>query len=179
MKIYIHGQNFKVTEALQQKIEHKLEFLSKYFLIYDDTRANVMLKVEPQMQKIEVTIFTKVGILRAEVAHEDLYAAIDLVIDKLEDQIVRQKTRLSRKHRSNLAESFVEIERSTPEISEDDVPVRTKTINPEPMDLEEAILRMEMLGHSFFIYFDKESDQYAVIYKRNEGGFGLIEIENR
>ena len=90
MKFYIYGQNVSITDAMQARIEKKLSFLEKYFIIDDETVANVIVKIYPLYQKIEVTIPTKIGILRAEVAHDDLYAAIDLAVDKLEDQIRRQ-----------------------------------------------------------------------------------------
>ena len=103
MKFEIVGKNVSITEAMRQKIEKKLSFLDKYLLIDPETRARVVVRTYPLTQKIEVTIPTKVGILRTEVEHEDLYAAIDLAIDKLEDQVRRQKTRLSRRHREKLA----------------------------------------------------------------------------
>ncbi|MDD2592134.1 MAG: ribosome-associated translation inhibitor RaiA [Erysipelotrichaceae bacterium] len=176
MKFYIYGQNVSITEAMQKRIEKKLSFLEKYFIIDDETVANVIVKIYPLYQKIEVTIPTKVGILRAEVAHDDLYAAIDLAVDKLEDQIRRQKTRLSRKHREKLALAFLE-EEDVIEHDEDDEVVRTKVVKLERMDLDEAILRMEMLGHTFFLYKDAETNAAAVVYKRNDGGYGLIETE--
>ena len=107
--------------------------------------------------------------------HQDLYAAIDLAIDKLEDQIRRQKTRLSRRHREALAESFIEEDDDL--LKKGDVAVKTKSITVSDMDLEEAITRMEMLDHDFFIYNDSEDDQIAVVYRRHEGGYGLIEVE--
>lgn len=175
MRFEIVGQNVSVTEGMRVKIETKLSFLDKYLLIDPETIARVVVKVHPNCQKIEVTIPTKIGQLRAEVEHEDLYAAIDLAIDKLEDQIRRQKTRLSRKHKDKLAEAFVE--EDIDKLSEKDIPVKTKTIVAEEMDLEEAILKMEMLGHSFFIYTDSETETVSVVYRRNKGGYGLIETE--
>ncbi|MEA5018117.1 MAG: ribosome-associated translation inhibitor RaiA [Erysipelotrichaceae bacterium] len=177
MKFYIYGHNVSITEAMQAKIEKKLSFLEKYFIIDDETVANVIVKVYPLYQKIEVTIPTKIGILRAEVAHDDLYAAIDLAVDKLEDQIRRQKTRLSRKHREKLALAFLEEEEEVGIVDEDDELVRTKMVKLEKMDLDEAILRMEMLGHTFFLYKDAETNDAAVVYKRDDGGYGLIEAE--
>lgn len=175
MKFEIVGKNISVTEGMRQKIEKKLSFLDKYLLIDPSTTARVVVRTYPLTQKIEVTIPTKVGMLRTEVEHEDLYAAIDLAIDKLEDQVRRQKTRLSRRHREKLALSFVE--QDTEKLDKGDVAVRTKTVKAERMDMEEAIMRMEMLGHSFFIYTDEESDSMAVVYKRNNGGYGLLETE--
>lgn len=175
MRFEIYGKNVVITDGMRTKIEKKLSFLNKYLLIDPETIARVVVKVYPQIQKIEVTIPTKVGQLRAEVEHEDLYAAIDLSIDKLEDQIRRQKTRLSRKHRDKLARSF--IEEDTDILKENDVPVKTKTINAEKMDLETAIMQMELLGHSFFIYTDDETNLVSVVYLRNDGNYGLLEVE--
>ena len=175
MRFEIIGKNINVTEGMREKIEKKLSFLDKYLIIDPNTIARVVCRVYPNSQKIEVTIPTKVGLLRTEVEHEDFYAAIDLAIDKLEDQIRRQKTRLSRRHKDKLADAFIEQDEGT--LAEKDTPVRTKTIDPEKMDLEEAVMKMEMLGHSFFIDTDEESGVISVVYKRNDGGYGLIETE--
>ncbi|MFR9254297.1 MAG: ribosome hibernation-promoting factor, HPF/YfiA family [Merdibacter sp.] len=178
MKVQIYGKNITVPPAIAEKNEKKLNTLNKYFIIAEEDTANVVVRVYPNKQKIEVTIPTKFAVLRAEVVHDDLYAAIDLAVDKLEDQIRRQKTRLTRKNKTKLAEAFVDHELLGDEYdeSEDEV-VRTKTIDPDLMDLDEAIMRMEMLGHSFFIYRDEETRSIAVVYKRHDGGYGLIETE--
>ncbi len=178
MKIDIIGKNVAVSDAMRAKIEQKLGFLEKYFLIDADTSARVVVGVFPNTQKIEITIPTKVAILRTEVEDPDLYSAIDLAIDKLEDQIRRQKTRLSRKHKEKLAVSFIE-EELLEELKKekDDILVRTKVVQAEHMDLEEAIMRMEMLGHDFFIFTDNETDKISVVYRRKNGGYGCIETE--
>ena len=172
MKVQIYGKNVTITPGMQEKVETKLKFLEKYFIIDDSVTANVLVKIHKKDIKIEITIPTKMAVLRAEVAHPDYYAAVDLAIDKLEDQIRRQKTRLERKHKDKLAMAFIG---EALEDEEEDVLVKTKTIAPSVMDLEEAIMRMEMLGHSFFIYRDEET--VSVVYKRNDGGYGLIETE--
>ncbi|MEF9962098.1 MAG: ribosome-associated translation inhibitor RaiA [Erysipelotrichaceae bacterium] len=178
MKVQIYGKNISVTPAIAEKIEHKLSMLEKYFIIDDTVIANVVVRVYPNKQKIEVTIPTKFAVLRAEVVHDDLYAAIDLVVDKLEDQIRRQKTRLMRKHHEKLAKAFVENDEPYLDYDEnDDELVKTKSLEPESMDLDEAIMRMEMLNHSFFIYRDQETNEIAVVYKRHDHGYGLIETE--
>lgn len=179
MKVQIYGKNITVTPAIAEKIETKLNLLEKYFIIDETVVANVVVRVYPTKQKIEVTIPTKFAVLRAEVTHDDLYAAIDLAVDKLEDQIRRQKTRLNRKNKEKLALAFIESEEPvTDDYDEsDDELVRTKTITPDIMDLDEAIMRMEMLNHSFFIYRDLENEDIAVVYKRHDGGYGLIETE--
>lgn len=180
MKVQIYGKNITVTPAIAEKVDAKLKVLEKYFIIDENTQANVVVRVYPRGQKIEVTIPTKVAVLRAEVTHDDLYAAIDLVIDKLEDQIRRQKTRLSRKGKDKLAMAFIEEEVDVPFDDEedfDDEVVRTKTLVPEMMDLDEAIMRMEMINHNFFIFIDEETKGISVVYKRNDGGYGCIECE--
>lgn len=175
MKVNIVGKNVKVTPAIAEKVNKKLDHLTKYFLIDDNVIAKVLIRTYPVGQKIEVTIPTKYAILRAEVVDDDLYAAIDLAIDKLEDQIRRQKTRLQRKNRLSLAEAFLDEEES----SEDDIDevVKTKSIEPQEMSLDEAIMKMELLGHDFFIYTDDETEKIAVVYKRKDGDYGLIETE--
>ena len=175
MKVNIVGKNVKVTPAIAEKVNKKLDHLTKYFLIDDNVTAKVLIRTYPVGQKIEVTIPTKYAILRAEVVDDDLYAAIDLAIDKLEDQIRRQKTRLQRKNRLYLAEAFLDEEES----GQDDIDevVKTKSIEPQEMSLDEAIMKMELLGHDFFIYTDDETEKIAVVYKRKDGDYGLIETE--
>lgn len=177
MKVQIYGKNITVTQAIAEKIEKKLSHLEKYFLIDENVVANVVVRVYPNKQKIEVTIPTKFAVLRAEVAHDDLYAAIDIAIDKLEDQIRRQKTRLTRKNKEKLAYAFIEEQEIEDSFEESDEVVRTKSIAPDTMELDEAIMRMEMLDHNFFIYRDDETNEIAVVYKRHAGGYGLIETE--
>ena len=177
MKVNIYGKNITVTPALSEKIEKKLNHLEKYFMIDDSVVANVVVRVYPNKQKIEVTIPTKYAVLRTEVVHDDLYAAIDLAIDKLEDQIRRQKTRLIRKNKEKLAYAFIEEMDFEDSYEDNDELVRTKTVTADTMELDEAIMRMEMLGHSFFIYRDNETNEIAVVYKRHDGGYGLLETE--
>lgn len=173
MKVQILGKNITITEAMTNQIEKKLSFLEKFFLIDGDTTAKVLIKVHNHEQKIEVTIPTKVATLRAISSDRDLYNAIDKVIDKLEDQIRRQKTRLEKNHKEKLAKAFIEEEF---EYEVDEV-VKTKTINLETLDLEDAIMKMEMLGHDFFVYKDLESQTVAIVYRRYDGGYGLLETE--
>ena len=174
MRFEIVGKNVDVTEAMREKIETKLTALDKYLIIDEDTIARVVARVYPNSQKIEVTIPTKVGLLRTEVVEEDFYVALDLAIDKLEDQVRRQKTRLSRKHKEHLADSFISEDLRD---EEDDIPVKTKTVLATKMDLEEAIMQMELSGHNFYIYTDEEDGKIAVVYRRSSGGYGLIETE--
>ncbi len=171
MKFVIYGENVTITDEMREHIEGRLSFLTKYFAVSEDTTARVTVKVYNQSLKIEVTIPTKVGLCRAEIVHDDFKTGVDLAIDKIEDQIRRQKSRLSRRHKDSLAASFYQEDNG-----EMDVPVKTKNIYAEEMSLDEAILQMEMLSHSFFIYKDIDSEKVAVVYKRNDGQYGLIEV---
>ena len=176
MKVSIRGKNIALTEGIETKINKKLSMLDKYFIMSDNVEAKVLIRTYPVGQKIEVTIPTEYVLLRAEVVDNDLYNAIDLVIDKLEGQIRKYKTRLSRKSKDNkLALNVASIEPL--EHEEEDVIVKTKSISPKPMDMEEAIMQMELIGHSFFVYRDVETNEISVVYKRHNGGYGLIETQ--
>lgn len=173
MKLHIHGKNLTITQAMHSSTEKKLSMLEKFFQIDEDTNANVSVKVYNNSLKLEITIFTKVGVLRAEVRNPDYYNALDQAMDKLEDQIRRQKTRLSRKHNEKLSKLFIEETSDEPEVVAE--VVRTKTIEAQEMSLDDAIMQMEMLGHSFFIYTDEEDKIISIVYKRLDGGYGLLE----
>lgn len=176
MKIILRGKNIEITEAIEKKVADKLSKLDKYFIVSENVEAKVLVRTYPYGQKIEVTIPTEYVLLRAEVVDQDLYNAIDLVIDKLEGQIRKYKTRLNRKSKDNkLAFNIASIEPL--EVEEEDVLVKTKTINPKPMDMEEAIMQMELIGHAFFVYRDTETDSISIVYRRNDGDYGLIETE--
>ena len=176
MKITLRGKNIEITEAIEEKVSEKLSKLDKYFIVSENVEAKVLVRTYPYGQKIEVTIPTEYVLLRAEVVDQDLYNAIDLVIDKLEGQIRKYKTRLNRKSKDNkLAFNLASIEPLEDE--EEDVLVKTKTITPKPMDMEEAIMQMELIGHSFFVYRDVETNEISVVYKRHNGGYGLIETQ--
>ena len=176
MKITLRGKNIEITEAIEEKVSEKLSKLDKYFIVSENVEAKVLVRTYPYGQKIEVTIPTEYVLLRAEVVDQDLYNAIDLVIDKLEGQIRKYKTRLNRKSKDNkLAFNLASIEPLEEE--EEDVLVKTKTITPKPMDMEEAIMQMDLIGHSFFVYRDTETDAISIVYRRNDGNYGLIETE--
>ena len=171
MKVNISGKNVVVTEGMKARAEEKLSFLEKYIAIEEDTVANVLVKIYSVYQKVEVTINTKIGLLRAEAVADDYYSAIDVALDKLESQIRKQKSRLSDHHKESLVDGFLEM---TNDHVEQEL-VRTKTIDAEVMTLDEAILMMEMLGHTFFLYTDDETGRVALVYKRDQGGYGLLE----
>jgi len=176
MEIIIHGDKIKITDAMKDYLKEKLAKLEKYLENSENVRANVMVKVKNREQTVEITIPLKSFILRSEETKEDYYAAVDKTIDKLERQIRKNKTKLMSKHNKNTQEfNFSEIE--TGEEKNTSKIVKRKTIEVKPMNEEEAILQMELLGHEFYMYKDEETGLPAVVYKRKDGNYGIIESE--
>ena len=177
MKYNIRGDKMVVTDAINSYVEGKLGKLDKYFR-NDEIRANVLLKVRgANRQIIEVTIPTEKFILRCEEENNDLYAAIDLCVDKLERQIRKNKTKLKRHvtKEKNLDINFeFELEENE---DKDEAIVKRKKIDTKPMDEEEAILEMELLGHDFFVFKNTNTESVCVVYKRKSGDYGIIETE--
>lgn len=175
MKITVSGKNMEVTNALRNAVEKKLLKLDKYF--NPDVEAHATLSYQKNRQIIEVTIPFNGVILRGEESNDDMYASIDLVEEKLEKQIRKQKTKIERRTKGDsLKYQFI------PDIKEEDEAdephiVRTKKFAIKPMSDEEAILQMELLGHSFYVYTSGETNDVNVIYKRKDGNYGLIEPE--
>ncbi len=175
MKYNIRGEKLVITDAIKDYTEEKLGKLDKYFKD-DDITANVLAKVRGNSQIVEVTIPTSKFILRSEEEHDDLYAAIDLVTDKLERQIRKNKTRLNRNVKESVKEFNFDYELPMEEEAKETV-VKRKKLEMKPMSEEEAVLEMELLGHSFFVYKDMDTDSINVLYKRKDGDYGLIETK--
>jgi putative sigma-54 modulation protein len=176
MKFNIRGENLKVTEAIKEYVERKIGKLEKYFENPITSDVHVNLSVYNNKQRIEVTIPMSSLLLRAEEAHADLYAAIDLVVDKLERQIRKYKTKVNRKPRQGNLSKFVPAIETNTDIESDDIEiVRTKQFDLKPMDSEEAVLQMDMLGHAFFVFQNAASGDTNVVYRRKDGKYGLIE----
>ena len=170
MKYLIRGEKIQVTDSIKDYIQEKLSKMDKYLDNPENVEAKILIKVKGVEQRVEVTIQTKGYFLRAEESHSDLYAAIDLIIDELERQFRKYKTKLLDKSRQeNIQDSF-DIE----EAVEEEI-VKRKKIYLKPMDEEEAIMQMELLGHTFFVFKNIETDTICVIYKRHDGDYGLIE----
>ncbi|MFD1849015.1 ribosome hibernation-promoting factor, HPF/YfiA family [Oceanobacillus bengalensis] len=181
MKYNIRGENIEVTAAIREYVEKKIGKLERYFDTPLTSEVHVNLSVYNDEQRIEVTIPMTDLLLRAEVQRTDLYAAIDLVVDKLERQIRKYKTKINRKVRQNGApkHAFAKMERETFDNNDEEIDeieiVRTKRFNLKPMDPEEAVLQMDMLGHAFFVFTNDKSGESNVVYRRNDGKYGLIE----
>ena len=179
MKYQIIGKNIEVTEGIKEALLKKLHRMDKYFVINDDVECRAVVRTYKTGQKVEITIFTKMMDFRAEVIDNDLYAAFDLAIDKLEGQMRKLKTRLDRRNKDGLGKSiaFENFEAEKEEAESDEI-VRTKSYLLSPMSMEEAITRMEALGHDFFMYLDADDDMISVLYRRDNGGLGIIQAEN-
>ncbi|GKU83386.1 ribosome hibernation-promoting factor, HPF/YfiA family [Niallia sp. NCCP-28] len=182
MHFNIRGENIEVTPAIREYVEKKITKLERYFSETPDANVNVNLKTyNDKTAKVEVTIPMSQLVLRAEEDHVDMYAAIDLITDKLERQIRKHKTKVNRKFREkgNVNEFFGSFESAAAtEVEEDELEiVRQKRFDLKPMDSEEAILQMDLLGHNFFIYTDAETNSTNIVYKRKDGKYGLIEAK--
>lgn len=187
IRFEIHGDNLTITDAIRNYIEDKIGKLERYFNNVPNAVSHVKVKTySNSATKIEVTIPLKDVTLRAEERHDDLYAGIDLITGKLERQVRKYKTRVNRKHRDRGdQEVFVaEVQEASPEevsgaeepVSDSDIEIiRSKQFSLKPMDSEEAVLQMNLLGHDFFIFTDRETDGTSIVYRRKDGKYGLIE----
>lgn len=174
MRVSIIAKNTTATPALKEMVEKKLSKVKKFF--EPEVEAKVKLSVQKNSQKVEITIPFNGNILRAEEITDDMYKSIDLVINKLERRIRKQRTKLSK--RSNDSLRFPELDEAVDNIEEENgIVVRTKRFMVKPMSAEEAILQMELLGHNFFIYRDADEDTISIVYKRKDGDYGLLEPE--
>ena len=174
MRYTISGKNIDITPGLRDAVEGKLGKLERYFS--PDTEVQVTLSVEKGRQKIEVTIPVKGSIIRAEQDSSDMYVSIDLVEEIIERQIKKYRTKLIDKKQSALSfsEAFLQEE---PEQEEPVKIVKTKRFAMKPMDPEEACVQMELLGHTFFVFRNSETEEVNVVYKRKDNTYGLIEPE--
>lgn len=170
MKYTVRGNKMEVTEAIKDYVMDKLSKLDKYFDNAEDVDAKIQFSVRGREQKVEVTINSSNYDLRAEVSHSDMYAAIDLAVDKLEGQIRKFKTKLMSKEKVQMIyDDFIEDDEELEEI------VRRKKVYLKPMDEEEAITQMELLGHTFFVFKNIDTNEVNVLYKRLDGAYGIIE----
>ncbi|MGN0411867.1 MAG: ribosome hibernation-promoting factor, HPF/YfiA family [Lachnospiraceae bacterium] len=174
MKIIISGKNIEITEGLKTAVQDKIGKLDKYFS--EDTVAKVILSVEKERQKIEVTIPMKGSIIRSEQVSNDMYVSIDLVKEILERQLKKYKKKLTDKKQNALSFSQAFLEKDEEEDEEIKI-VRTKRFDIKPMYPEDACIQMELLGHDFFVFCNAETDQVNVVYKRKGNSYGLIEPE--
>ncbi|MBQ9181383.1 MAG: ribosome-associated translation inhibitor RaiA [Bacilli bacterium] len=174
MKFNVRGSKLEVTDAIKAYVEKRLGKLDKYFENSNELTATVLIKLRGNEQVVEVTIPIKKIILRAEDSNKDLYSAIDLVVEKLERQIRKNKTRLhNRKKNEKIIEFNLD---SIDEIEEDSSIIKRKKIDAKPMNEEEALLQMDLLGHDFFAFKNVDTNSISIVYKRKDGNYGIIEM---
>lgn len=175
MKFIIIGKNIEVTPGLRSAVEDKIGKLEKYFT--QETEVHVTLSVEKDRQKIEVTIPVKGKIIRSEQVSNDMYVSIDLVEEIIERQLKKYKNKLisQKQAASYFKQDFLEKEY----MEEEEIKIiRSKKFDIKPMYPEDACIQMELLGHSFYVFCNAETDQVNVVYKRKGNTYGLIEPEN-
>lgn len=181
MKIIISGKKLELTDGIKNSIEDKLGKLDRY--LHPETEVKVTVSAKKATQKIEVTIIPINGpIIRAEDSEENLYAAIDVVYDKLNKQLRRYKNKLKGKYQSKGQESirFQNIEDNAAEDKDGEFDIvieRHKKFDMKPMSPEEAVLQMELVGHDFYMFRNIDTDEISIVYRRETGGYGLIEHE--
>jgi ribosomal subunit interface protein len=181
----VRGENIEVTDAIQDYIEKRLTRLEKY--LNDDNKYVAHVNVRSYKEgnhKIEVTIQLPYLLLRAEDTQQDLYQAVDFVSEKLERQIRKYKTKVNRKSREKGYKGLEQLDfvpEAETDVLEDDESaieiVRTKHVSVKPMDAEEAVLQMELLGHNFFVFQDAESGVNTIVYKRKDGKYALLDAQ--
>ena len=178
LRYQVRGENLEITQAIREYVESKVSKLEKYFA--DSLEANVYANAKVyknNKKKIEITVPLKGVTLRAEETNEDLYAAVDLVVDKLERQMRKYKTKINRKGREK---GFAEENILTSELEEAEEATldlgKVKQLKVEAMTREEAVFQMELLGHDFFAFLDNTTNEISVVYKRRDTGYGVLEI---
>lgn len=176
MKYNIRGNKIDVTKAINDYIESKISRVEKYLNDNDEVEAKAIISAKGKEQKVEVTIWSGKYNIRAEESNEDLYAAIDLVVDKLERQFKKYKDKIyDKKRRKDRTESdYSEIDEL---LEKSETIVRRKEVFLKPIDEEEAITQMELLGHTFFVFKNVDTESINVIYKRKDGDYGIIEAK--
>jgi putative sigma-54 modulation protein len=177
MHISVRGKNLEVTEALRHHAEKKVQKIGKFFRD-GGADAEVVLSVQRELHTAEVTVQVKGLILRGESRTSDMYASIDAAVDRIERQFEKYKTKILRRLQ-DAPKLSAERQAEPEEVSEEKEPVvvRSKHFDVKPMDVEEAITQMELLGHDFFVFHNAATRQINVVYKRRDGNYGLIETE--
>jgi len=178
MKLNIRGEKITITASMKNYITDKLSKLDKYFENPEEINANVLVRIKGLEQIIEVTALTKKFTLRAEETHEDFYAAVDLVVSKLERQIRKNKDRLNKKYRNIENVDFnLDFDSIDNMESNDSKIVKRKNISMKPMDEEEAMLQIDLLNHDFFVFKNIDEECVSVLYKRKDNNYGIINMK--
>jgi len=179
MKFTFVEKKVNLPKSLHAYAEKKVGKLERYFKT--DSEANLVFSVEKDRNKVELTIRSGSTILRVSESTSDMFASVDAAVTSMERQLRKHKTRLEKRLRQDAFERTVdEVSTFVPDVVEESEfeVVRTKKFSIKPMAVDEAILQMNLLGHSFYAFKNDETGAFAVVYKRNDGGYGLIEDED-
>ncbi len=171
MKVTIVGRQMNVWDEMKQIVEEKLAKLDKYFP--DGCLATAVFSAKHNQKCLEITINSSGTLFRSEVEDETFRNALDRAVDTIERQIRKNKTRLERRLKSGAFDYRIPDNHEDTE-EEPEFVIRQKTFPIKPMSVEEAILQMNLLEHSFFVFRDDKSEQIHVVYKRRDGAYGLI-----
>jgi putative sigma-54 modulation protein len=180
MNYKIRGVKIEVTEALQDYVVKRLSRIERHFDQAVVADAAITLSVVRDVQSAEVTIPLVGYVLRAEARDKDLYASIDAVVEKLERQIRKHKTRFNRHQRAKSetrGTAFIAVPEVDAQEEEIEV-VRNKRFDLKPMSIEEGVMQMNLIGHSFFVFSNEDTNTVGVLYRREDGKYGLIEPNN-
>lgn len=168
------GKNIELTDSLKDVAEKKFSKLDKYFS--EEVEARVVFSTIREEQTVEVTIFLPKTIIRAEETTDDMYSSMDRAVDALARQIRKHKTKLKKRYQNNETIRFDEIVEKESSKEEEPKIVKRKKFELNPMSEEEAILQMELLNHKFFVFLDANTEKVEILYKRNDGNYGIIEV---
>lgn len=178
IRINISGKNLEITQALRGYVEKKVSKLEKYLNDNQTASAEVMLRTERGIHIAEVTMNLSGVLLRGEGKTGDMYTSIDGAVDRIERQFNKYRTKLGRKTQGpKLGEIPPALQGAEHEEAPSPQIVRTKRFALKPMDVEEAVMQMELLGHNFFVFRDSDTGEVSVVYKRRDGDYGLIESQ--
>ena len=172
----VRGKNIEITPALRDYVEKRVGKVTKYFDAVGE--ITVLLTVSKGRHIVEVTVPVHGVLLRGEEATMDMYTSIDLVVEKLERQIHKQKTKLARRLRSGQFKTEELKSSPMPDVHDESDTykvVKTKHFIVKPMDVQEAIMQMNLLNHDFYVFRDASSEEVNVVYRRTDGNYGLIE----
>jgi|CZCB01.1.fsa_nt_gi putative sigma-54 modulation protein len=180
MGITVSGQNVEVTPALRAYAEKKLKKMERFFE-GRPVDVEVVLKVQRELHVADVTIQAGAFLARGQGRTDDMYNSINVAIDRIERQIRKFKTKINRRMRKLGEQVIADVPTGAVEVEEAGEPrvVKTKRFDVKPMSVEEAIMQMELLDHDFFVFRDDASGNVNVVYRRNDGNYGLIEPEAR
>ncbi|WP_029421647.1 ribosome hibernation-promoting factor, HPF/YfiA family [Alicyclobacillus macrosporangiidus] len=181
MNIQVRGDHLDVTPAMREYVEKKVSRLEKFFDAPPEREVSVTMSVERGLHRVEVMLQVHGVLFRAEEASNDMYASIDLVVDKLEQQFNKYKSKLNKRFRDQgvrtriAANGWMSDRTEEEEAGPAERVVRVKRFPMKPMDVEEAVMQMNLLGHDFYVFTNAATDEVNVVYRRKNGNYGLIE----